>query len=106
MEDTNCINIAGQSGVLNGFKNYRQEYIETLEALVQTQKELIEALRKSQVVITSPVAQPTVNPFVNPFVPYMPTITCGGTAGDGPTGVMSYNSGDIPQNSMGPEYAG
>ena len=81
-------------------RDYKEEYIKTLEALVELQRELIDTLnnRPAPIWITYPV--PTINLFapINPFAP-MPTYP-----------VPNFQTGStcsaITPEIWGPEFAG
>ena len=77
-------------GGLNQMRDYKEEYIKTLEALVELQRELIDTLnnRPAPIGITYPV------PTINPFAPYMPTYP-----------VPTFQTGSNMQ-CYGPEFAG
>ena len=73
-------------GGLNQMRDYKEEYIKTLEALVELQRELIDTLNNRP----APIAVPTINPFA----PYMPTYP-----------VPTFQTGSNMQ-CYGPEFAG
>ena len=84
-------------GGLNQMRDYKEEYIKTLEALVELQRELIDTLNNRPAPIPYPV------PTINPFAPYMPTypVPTFQTGSNMPT----FQTGSNMQ-CYGPEFAG